>query len=97
MLIISTIHSSSIHIVAKAKITFFLMAELYSITSIYNLYKFIAQIKAIFINRYHYIIIYYIYNLFIIHSYVDRHLGSFHSSIAIVDNAAINIGVHVPL
>ena len=33
---------------------------------------------------------------FFIHSSVDGHLGSFHG-LAIVESAAINIGVHVPL
>ena len=37
----------------------------------------------------------YIYHFFI-HSSVDEHLGSFHS-LAIVDIAAINIQVHMPL
>ena len=33
---------------------------------------------------------------FFVHSSVDGHLGSFHN-LAIVESAAINIGVHVPL
>ena len=37
-----------------------------------------------------------IYHLFFIHSSVAGHLGSFHS-LPIVDIAAINIRVHVPL
>ena len=36
-----------------------------------------------------------LYHVFM-HSFVDGHLGSLHS-LAIADNAAINIGVHVPL
>ena len=36
-----------------------------------------------------------VYHIFI-HSSVGRHLGSFHI-LAIVDIAAINIGVHVPV
>ena len=32
-----------------------------------------------------------VYHIFFIHSSIDRHLGSFHN-LAIVDNAAINIG-----
>ena len=37
-----------------------------------------------------------IYHVFFIHSFVDRHLGSFHIW-TIVDIAVINIGVHMPL
>ena len=36
----------------------------------------------------------YIYHLFFIHSYVDRHLGCFHV-LVIVNSAAVKIGVHV--
>ena len=38
----------------------------------------------------------YIYHIFFIHSSIDGHLGSFHG-LAVVDIAAINIGVQVPL
>ena len=38
----------------------------------------------------------YINHDFIIHSSVDGHLGSFHN-LAIVESAAMNTGVHVPL
>ena len=37
-----------------------------------------------------------VYHLFFIHSSLDGHLGSLHR-LALVDNAAINVGVHVPL
>ena len=35
------------------------------------------------------------YHIFFIHSSISGHLGSFHT-LAIVDSAAVNIGVHVP-
>ena len=38
----------------------------------------------------------YIYYSFLIHSSADGHLGSFHV-LAIINSAAINIGVHVSL
>ena len=65
---LSIIPPSCIHVVANGKISFFLIAEYYSIV--------------------------YIYHIFFIHSSIDGHLGSFHT-LAIVDSAAINMGVHM--
>ena len=38
----------------------------------------------------------YMYHSFLIHSFVDGHLGYFHV-LAIIKSAAMNIGVHVSL
>ena len=66
---LSIIPSSSMHVVVNGKISFFLIAEEYSIVYIYHIF---------------------------IHSSIDGHLGSFHT-LAIIDSAAINMGVHVSL
>ena len=38
----------------------------------------------------------YMYHSFLIHSFADRHLGGFHV-LAMINSAAMNIGVHVSL
>ena len=76
--------------VAKGRISFFLMAEdiRLCVLNIYILY--------IFHYVYVYMYIYILYHIFFIHSSVNVHLGSFYI-LAIVDIAAINIGVHESL
>ena len=61
--------SRLIHVAANGIVSFFLMAEWYSIV--------------------------YIHHLFFIHPSIDGHLGGFYV-LAIVNNATMNTGVHVP-
>ena len=63
-----TLISRSIHVAANGIISFFFMADYYSLV--------------------------YIHHIFFIHSSVNGHLGCF-CALAIVNSAAMNIGVHV--
>ena len=74
LILLTIIPSSSMHMVANGKISFFLIAKKYSILCMCT----------------------HTHHIFFTHSSGDGHLGSFHT-LAIVDSAAINIGVHVPL
>ena len=61
-----------------------------------GVYMFIRVCIHVYMCVYVYICIYtHTPHIFFIHSSINGHLGSFHT-LAIVDSAAVNMGVHVP-
>ena len=77
--------SRSIHAATNGKISYFLWLSNISLCVCVSIYIYIYICMCVCI---------YIYHIFFIHSSMDGHLGYFHS-LAIVNSAALNIGIHI--